>query len=326
MLQEKRCKMAKTKKNVMEALRAALKPRMSAMVAAAQGVPASLLKGDREAIIAEVLHRHPGEACTHHAVEVAWRKLRHAETGTSMATRSGPPPLLRGRPQKRARPIAPQPNTRADKAALERVRGRRGDDTAQDLARFREATEGARDVTEDMAFLPEGQAAVKAAFTASKKIAEDQNVDVMTRVLARCEAERLAGLAPYMDGANEFLVTRAQEVGEEETLCAAPAPAEAAPAEAAPAEEEEVTSPKMKACKVKSAKKKIKRLSRSACKLVAKLRDAVLELNTAEVEEGKLPTHPALSVSYHPGDGTVNTWVSNEDVLGSARNTVANLS
>ena len=37
---------------------------------------------------------------------------------------------------------------------MEHVRARRGDDTAQDLARFREAIEGARDVTEDVAFLP----------------------------------------------------------------------------------------------------------------------------------------------------------------------------
>ena len=94
---------------------------------------------------------------------------------------------------------------------MERVRARRGDDTAQDLARFREAIEGAHDVTEDVAFLPEGQAAVKAAFTASKKTAVDDNVDVITRVLAQCEAERLAGLAPYLDGAQEFLVKRAQE-------------------------------------------------------------------------------------------------------------------
>ena len=44
-----------------------------------------------------------------------------------MATRSGqlPLPLLRSRPQKRARPIAPQPRTRADKAAMERVPRRR---------------------------------------------------------------------------------------------------------------------------------------------------------------------------------------------------------
>ena len=82
-------------------------------------------------------------------------------------------------------------------------------------------------------------------------------------------------MAPYLDGAQEFLVTRAQEDGEEQTLCAAPGLVHAP----APAEEEEVTSPKIKKLKVKNAKKKIARLSSSAAKIVAKLRDAVLELN-----------------------------------------------